>query len=221
MDTLVDSLIRLFGENRVLAALIVFLLAFGESIAVTYLFVPFSTFMLASGALVLTGRIDVWLVGAASIAGIAAADTCSYWFGATVGRRAVYGGDPRGIRKLVQRAVPLFQRWGVLSLLIGRFAGVARSLLPILAGIAAMPHAKFQLVNTLSILLWVPSLFLPGILATLVLGVDPNMGGKIFAFTLIGLVTCTILAAVVAYLLRRRRKRTADSEAAAPRSSRG
>ncbi|MCW5773979.1 MAG: DedA family protein, partial [Rhodospirillaceae bacterium] len=200
------SLIRLFGENRVLAVLIVFLLAFGESIAVTYLFVPFSTFMLASGALVLTGRVDVWLVSGASVAGIAAADTCSYWFGATIGRRAVYDGDPRGIRKLVQRAVPLFRRWGVLSLLIGRFVGAARSLLPILAGIAAMPHAKFQIVNLASILLWVPALYLPGILATLVLGVDPNMGGKIFAYTLFGLLGFTIVAAVTTSFMRRRRR---------------
>ncbi len=209
MEDIVEPLIRLLGEHRLWAALLVFALAFGESIALTYLFVPFSTLMLASGALVLSGRVDPWLLIGSGLLGVVAADTCSYWFGVTIGRRALYRGDPGGARKLVQRAVPLFERWGVASLLIGRFAGPARALIPILAGISSMSAVKFQAVNIAAVAIWLPSMFIPGMLATAAFGATPAVSEAFFTYLLVGLVSFSVTGAVVARLVRRRRQRGA------------
>lgn len=54
-----------------------------------------------------------------------------------------------------QRAWNLFNRHGLMALLVGRFLAFVRTILPTLAGIAGLKNTRFQLFNWLSGLLWV------------------------------------------------------------------
>ncbi|KFK93510.1 MULTISPECIES: DedA family protein [unclassified Serratia (in: enterobacteria)] len=56
-----------------------------------------------------------------------------------------------------QRAHVLFNRHGLMALLIGRFLAFVRTLLPTMAGISGLSSTRFQLFNWLSGLLWVGS----------------------------------------------------------------
>jgi len=54
-----------------------------------------------------------------------------------------------------QRAWSLFNRHGLLALLVGRFLAFVRTILPTMAGISGLKNGRFQLFNWLSGLLWV------------------------------------------------------------------
>jgi membrane protein DedA with SNARE-associated domain len=49
----------------------------------------------------------------------------------------------------------LFNRHGLMALLVGRFLAFVRTLLPTMAGISGLQNGRFQLFNWLSGLLWV------------------------------------------------------------------
>ena len=54
-----------------------------------------------------------------------------------------------------QRAWNLFNRHGLLALLVGRFLAFVRTLLPVMAGVSGLKNSRFQVFNWLSALLWV------------------------------------------------------------------
>jgi membrane protein DedA with SNARE-associated domain len=70
-------------------------------------------------------------------------------------------------RKHVARARLFFYRYGFLAVLIGRFLGPVRSVIPTVAGAMGMPQARFQLANVLSAAAWMPALLAPGYLAAI------------------------------------------------------
>lgn len=57
-----------------------------------------------------------------------------------------------------QRAHNLFNRHGLAALLIGRFLGFVRTLLPTMAGISGLNSSRFQVFNWLSAAIWVCAL---------------------------------------------------------------
>ncbi|CAI2458663.1 Inner membrane protein YghB [Serratia proteamaculans] len=56
-----------------------------------------------------------------------------------------------------QRAHNLFNRHGLMALVIGRFLSFVRTLLPTMAGISGLNSTRFQLFNWLSAVVWVGS----------------------------------------------------------------
>jgi membrane protein DedA with SNARE-associated domain len=67
----------------------------------------------------------------------------------------------------VARARLFFYRYGFLAVLIGRFLGPVRSVIPTVAGAMGMPQVRFQLANVLSAAAWMPALLAPGYLAAI------------------------------------------------------
>ena len=55
-----------------------------------------------------------------------------------------------------------FERYGILSVVVGRFIGPIRPVIPTVAGMMGMPMAVFFIVNALSALVWSPVYLLPG-----------------------------------------------------------
>lgn len=54
-----------------------------------------------------------------------------------------------------QHAWNMFNRHGLMALLVGRFLAFIRTILPTMAGIAGLQNGRFQLFNWLSGVLWV------------------------------------------------------------------
>src|SRR5690606_14594999 len=55
-----------------------------------------------------------------------------------------------------------FQRYGVVSLLVGRYIGPLRPMLPMVAGMLDMPLIRFALVSLLAAAGWAVAYILPG-----------------------------------------------------------
>ncbi|KMJ46583.1 DedA family protein [Xenorhabdus khoisanae] len=141
---------------------IIFLLAFGESLAFISLLLPATIILLGLGALIGESGLNFWPIWIAAAAGAFFGDWVSYWFGfhykENVGKMWPLSRHP----KTLARGHRFFERWGVWGVFIGRFFGPLRAVVPLVAGICAMPKRHFQLANFASALIWAFGILAPG-----------------------------------------------------------
>jgi membrane protein DedA with SNARE-associated domain len=144
------------------AAPVVFLLAFGESLAFISLLVPAWGALVAIGALIGASGISFYPVWLAGGFGAALGDWVSYWFGFRYKERVAQMWPLSRFPHILPRGEAFVQSWGVPSIFIGRFFGPLRASVPLAAGIFEMPYWRFQIANFLSALVWSAVLLLFG-----------------------------------------------------------
>ncbi|MCK0207559.1 DedA family protein [Starkeya koreensis] len=149
---------------------IAFILAFGESLAVISLFFPATFVMVGLGALIEAGGAPFLPVWVAATLGAALGDAVSYWFGFHFKDRARHVWPLRLYPALMERGERFFFRFGTWSVFIGRFFGPLRAVIPLIAGMFAMPQTRFQIANIASAMLWALLLLAPGAAAMKALG---------------------------------------------------
>ena len=160
----VETYIR---ENSAWAGPILGLITFGESMVLIGAFFPATALMLVAGGLAADGTVNILELIAWCIAGAFLGDAVSYWLGRKLGPAAWRSPLLRNQRKLAARSRLFFRRWGVTSIYLCRFMGPVRAFVPLIAGITAMPHMRFQLANFGSAAIWVPVMLAPGYLGGL------------------------------------------------------
>ncbi|MCS0494698.1 DedA family protein [Ancylobacter sp. MQZ15Z-1] len=141
---------------------IAFLLAFGESLAVVSLFVPATVILIGMGPIIEAGGIALLPVWAGAAAGAALGDAVSYWVGFRLKGRARYIWPFSRHPQILVRGEHFFHRHGSWSVFIGRFFGPIRAVIPLVAGMFAMPQFVFQMANIASAMLWAFLLLAPG-----------------------------------------------------------
>ena len=141
---------------------IVFVLAFGESLAFISLFLPFWAMLVAIGALVTMSGLDFWTIWLSASFGAALGDWLSYWIGARFQHRVAGWWPLSRYPQLLPKGEAFFRRWGWIAVVAGRFSGPLRATVPLAAGMTGMPMTVFQLANVGSALLWAGALMLPG-----------------------------------------------------------
>jgi membrane protein DedA with SNARE-associated domain len=147
------------------AALVVFVLAFGESLAFVSLVLPFWAMLVGIGAIIGgTGTLNFWIIVAAASTGAALGDWLSYWLGYHYHEQIQQMWPLKNYQTLIVRGRVFFRRWGAWAIVLGRFSGPLRASVPIAAGIAQMPQGMFQLANWTSAFLWAFVLLSPGAL---------------------------------------------------------
>ncbi|YCH30001.1 DedA family protein [Erwinia sp. PK3-005] len=135
---------------------IMFLTLFLENGLLPASFLPGDSLLLLAGAMIAKGVMD--FVPTLLILTTAASLGC--WLSYLQGR---WLGNTRLVKSWLmhlpaqyhQRAWHLFNRHGLMALLVGRFLAFVRTLLPTMAGISGLQNGRFQLFNWLSGLLWV------------------------------------------------------------------
>lgn len=152
-----------FIENHQMWTLpIIFLLAFGESLAIISLLVPATAILLGAGALVGAGVISFIPVLIVASIGAIIGDWLSYWLGKYYHQTVISSWPLNQHPKLIYRAEQFFQRYGTLGVFIGRFFGPLRAIVPLIAGTMHMPTFKFNLANITSAPIWAFVLLAPG-----------------------------------------------------------
>ncbi len=145
--------------------LAIFLIALVESLAIAGLLVPGVVLMLAATAMAGGGDLSVSVALAWAFAGAVIGDLLSFALGRVfhqdIRRLSLFRRHPQWI----DRGERFFRHYGVLSILIGRFVGPIRPIIPMVAGMFDMPVWRFVLVNLLSALAWAPAYVLPGFYA--------------------------------------------------------
>ena len=136
------------------AAPIVFLLAFGESLAFISLLIPAWAALVGIGALIGASGIPFWPVCLAGALGAALGDWLSYWFGHKFEDRIAHMWPLSKHPDLIPRGQRFMRKWGVLGIFIGRFFGPLRASVPLVAGILELPYWTVQIANFTSALVW-------------------------------------------------------------------
>jgi membrane protein DedA with SNARE-associated domain len=145
------------------AALIVFLLAFGESLAFVSLILPFWAILVGIGTIIgAANPVIFWLIVSAAAVGASLGDWVSYWLGYHYHEKIQQMWPLKNHPRLIENGQRFFKKWGVWAIILGRFSGPLRASVPIAAGIAQMPGALFQLANWSSAFVWAFVLLSPG-----------------------------------------------------------
>jgi len=197
MDELVARATLFMSVHGAWAGPIVGLLSFGESLAIIGLFIPATAVMLAVGGLVGTGVLDPISIILWAVAGAILGDWISFWFGQSIGPSVYQRWPLKGQRPMVARTRLFFRKYGFAAIFLGRFLGPIRATVPLVAGVMDMPRKPFQIANIASAVLWVPLMFLPGILAARTLGPDIRISEAHILLFGIGILLFTLVAGFI------------------------
>lgn len=143
---------------------ITFIISLSESLAVVGSIVPGSVTMTAIGILAGSGIMRVDLTLLAATLGAICGDSISYALGYYYSEQLVEMWPFRKYPNLLKYGKDFFTRHGGKSVLIGRFVGPLRSIIPVIAGIMHMSQWRFLLANALSGIGWSFLYVMPGVL---------------------------------------------------------
>ncbi|MBB5468915.1 membrane protein DedA with SNARE-associated domain/membrane-associated phospholipid phosphatase [Paraburkholderia sp. CI2] len=183
-------LLHLLAGHSTWMLAVVFLAAFFEAIAVIGTFVPGSTAMFLAGALTGTGSLSLAWVLVWAIVGAVAGDGASFWLGDRYRERIVTLWPFRAHPGVLDAGQRFFLKHGAKSVVLARFIGPLRAIVPVVAGMMGMRPLRFLSINVLSALLWAPAHILPGV----VFGASVLLAGAV-SFRLV--VIIAMLACIV------------------------
>ncbi|WP_210395871.1 bifunctional DedA family/phosphatase PAP2 family protein [Motiliproteus sediminis] len=164
MNDTLSALSDWLGQNPQWIPLTLGLTALIESAAMIGVVIPGVAVLYAASAL--AGVLDISLaacIGAAAL-GAFIGDVASFYLGRYAHRPALRVWPFKQHPDWIIRGERFIQRHGIPSVVIGRFVGPIRPVLPFVAGMLAMPPQRFIPVNALSAMLWSPAYILPGYL---------------------------------------------------------
>jgi membrane protein DedA with SNARE-associated domain len=154
LEQQMQALVEFMRANQEWAIPIVFLVAFAECVALLSWLVPATVFFTAFGAVAGASGLNLIPLALAASLGAGSGFWASYWVGLVLGPRV---GDHWPLSKnpqLLDRGHAFFEKWGVLSIVIGHFFGPLRAVIAIVAGIVQMPFLQFQLGNWIASFAW-------------------------------------------------------------------
>ena len=158
----IDGLLAWIAANPVLAGVVVFAIAFCDSVIVLGAIVPALPLLIAVGVLIGLGELSGPYTVLCATLGALAGDGLSYW----IGRR--WGDHLRGVwpfskhPQLLERGELMFRRNAFKSILIARYVGAIRPFVPAVAGMAKMPLDKYLRASLIAAISWAVLFLLPG-----------------------------------------------------------
>ena len=202
-----SSMLHAFGP-WVLAGIA--LLIFIES-GVLFPFLPGDSLLVTAAILAGPLGIQPWQVLLVGIPAAVLGDQVGYVLGKRFGRR-LFRDDARVLRtsRLVETE-RFFERYGPLSLVLGRFVPIVRTYVPLVAGTASLPYRRFLPWNAIGAVAWVCGMTAIGLLLGGIPGVVDNIDLLMIAIVVVSVVPVAIGG--VRGMLRARRQREGAAQA--------
>jgi len=151
------------------------------------------------GAMIPTGVIQLGPVLLLAIAGAVMGDCFSYWLGHHYRERLYRMWPLNRYPGVIRRGQDYFSRHGGKSILLGRFVGAVRPIIPTIAGVAGMRPMNFLIVDILSAMAWAPCYILPGA----VVGASIGLLAEVASRLVVVLLVTGLLLGLVIWLTRR------------------
>jgi membrane-associated protein len=210
LTTLLYSLLALDQTVAQIAAqhghwlyLILFLVIFAETGLVVFPFLPGDSILFIAGTVVATADLNVHLLVAVLIAAAIAGDTINYSIGHYIGPRAFDRPDSRWFKQEhLRRTQAFYDRYGGVTIIIGRFVPIIRTFAPFLAGVAGMTYTRFLSYNVVGAVTWIISLVYAGYLFGNIPWVKNNL-----TLIVVLIVVVSLLPAITTFLKERRSQR--------------
>jgi len=178
---------------------ILFFIIFCETGLVFTPFLPGDSILFATGALASIGSMNIFGLYAIFLLAAVLGDTTNYHIGKKIGTGIMEKENMRFINKeYLNRAQSFYDRYGSMTIVIGRFIPIIRTFVPFVAGIGKMKYSKFITYNFFGGFLWV----------TLMLGLGYFFGSlpfikDHFSVVTIAIIVISVIPAIVTFFSER------------------
>ena len=207
LTTLIYSLLALDESVAALAAqhgpwiyAILFLVIFAETGLVVFPFLPGDSILFIAGTVVATADLNIHVLAAVLVAAAILGDTINYSVGHYIGPKVYDRPDSRWFKQAHLRRTHMFyEKYGGVTIIIGRFVPIIRTFAPFLAGVAGMSYRRFLAFNVVGAVAWIASLAYAGYLFGNIPWVKQNL-----TFIVVGIVVVSVLPAVTTFVRERR-----------------
>ncbi|OED50211.1 hypothetical protein ACH42_01315 [Endozoicomonas sp. (ex Bugula neritina AB1)] len=178
-------------EHNNWLGVVIFLVAMMESLAIIGLVMPGVTMLFALGTIAGAGAMGVYLMLVWAFLGAVVGDGISFWLGFRYHEKLRLWWPFKQHPQWLDRGEFFFHKYGTFSVVIGRFVGPVRPIIPAVAGMMDMPPAKFYTVNIISALGWAPAFLLPGFLTGAALSMGAQLPDQLF-YMLGGIIVVSV-----------------------------
>lgn len=197
----IEPLTIWLNEHPQLALIITFFIAFTESLAIIGSIIPGSVTMTAIGILAGSGIMRIDLTFIAATLGAMGGDSFSYLLGYILRDRLVNMWPFSRYPNWLIYGKDYFSKHGGKSVLIGRFVGPLRSLIPLIAGMMGLNQFRFFVANFLSAIGWALLYLIPGFLiGTASSELSSESATRLFLFILLFLAGIWLLTVGLKWL---------------------
>jgi membrane-associated protein len=179
---------------------LLFLVIFAETGLVVFPFLPGDSILFIAGTVVASGELNVHLLCALLIGAAIIGDSINYAIGHYIGPKIFDKPDSRWFRQEhLRRTQRFYDRYGGVTIIIGRFIPIIRTFAPFLAGVAGMEYRKFLTFNVIGAVLWITSLVYAGYLFGNIPWVKQNL-----TLIVVGIVIVSLIPAVITFFQERK-----------------
>jgi membrane-associated protein len=197
-----DTIAALAAQHGHWIYAILFLVIFAETGLVIFPFLPGDSILFIAGTIVATADLNVHILVVVLAAAAILGDTVNYAIGHYIGPRVYDRPDSRWFRKEhLRRTQAFYDRYGGVTIIIGRFVPIIRTFAPFLAGVAGMSYRRFLSFNVIGAVAWIASLVYAGYLFGNIPWVKHNL-----TLIVLGIVVVSLIPATSAYIRERRGK---------------
>ncbi|WP_411705665.1 DedA family protein [Edaphovirga cremea] len=186
------------------------IVAFLESLALVGLLLPGTVMMASLGALIGSGQVSLYAAWAAGTLGCFLGDWVSYFIGRRFKVPLHRWSFLKKHKSLLMKTEYALHQHRFATVILGRFIGPTRPLVPMVAGMLDLPPHKFALPNVIGCLAWPPIYFLPGILAGVAIDIPASAHSGLFKWLLFLLVVLVWLSGWLGWRWFREGKRSPD-----------
>lgn len=185
MQSIVESILHTIEQNSEWAWLIVFFIAFIESIAILGLFMPGWILLVGIGTMIGADALEFFPIVISAYFGAVIGEYLSYHVGYHYHVPILKWKFVARHEILIERSKIFFKRHGAFGVFFGRFIGPVRAFIPLAAGISEMPKRTFFWVNITSGLIWAPLYLIPGILVGAALNLEQEASSFLLLILLV------------------------------------
>ena len=168
---------------------LLFAIIFAETGLVVTPFLPGDSILFVAGAVVASAGLDVHLLVGLLILAAVLGDSVNYSIGHYIGPRVFHKPDSRWFKQEhLRRTQAFYDKYGGVTIIIGRFVPIIRTFAPFLAGVAGMSYRRFFAFNVIGGILWVASLVYAGYVFGNIPWVKNNLTLIVFLIVVVSLL---------------------------------
>jgi len=203
--TSLDSQLTTLAQNSpYLFFGVVATIIFVEAGLVIFPFLPGDSMLFVAGAVVALAGLNVHALVVLLIAMAIIGNSVNYAAGRYFGERAFANPNSRIFRPVyLERTREFYDKYGPMSIILGRFVPIVRTFVPFLAGVAPMRYSTFLLNNVVGGILWIASLVYAGYWFGNVPWVKQNL-----SLIIVAILVVSVLPIAIKVLQERRRSRS-------------
>jgi len=197
-----QTLVTAAGQYGPWIYALLFVVIFAETGLVVFPFLPGDSILFISGTIVATAGLNVHLLVALLIFAAILGDSLNYAIGHYIGPRIYDRPDSRWFKQAhLRKTQDFYDRFGGVTIIIGRFIPIIRTFAPFLAGVAGMSYRRFLSYNVVGGVMWIGLLVYTGYLFGNIPWVKQNL-----SLIVIGIVIVSLIPAVSTFVAERRRR---------------